>query len=235
MRKRSPHNSEAAAEELKQLVYRVSHDFSAPLRAVVEFSRLLKDEHAGQLDAEGQLYLSMVMQAGEKMQGMLEGLLAISRLNTTPLKLETIESSRILEQSQLSLKETVQSNKAVIKVDQLPRFTVDPQHLGTLFAILLDNAVKFSKPDSTPHIRVSAERDGKFWQFSVVDDGIGIAEEFHEDIFTIFRKLHADSRYPGLGIGLAIAAKIVSLYGGRIWVESAEGKGAAFRFTLPAD
>jgi signal transduction histidine kinase len=110
--------------------------------------------------------------------------------------------------------------------------TADAGQLSRLFQNLIGNAVKFRSPDRQARVRVSARRAGGEWVFSVADNGIGIEPQFAADVFKMFRRLHAASAYPGTGIGLAVARKIVERHGGRIWVESQPGKGATFHFTL---
>lgn len=215
------------ASEFQDFVYRVSHDFSAPLRAIVEFSKLLREEHSGQLDKEGLLYLDMIQQGGEKMRSMMDGLLAFSRIASIPPCPERLDLKDIIRRCPLP------SGKAEVLIGNLPDITADPAHIEKLFSILLDNAVKYTAPSAKPRIEIKAEqRDGET-VFVVADNGMGIDPQYHEDVFIIFRRLHAESAYPGLGMGLALARRIVAVYDGRIWVESSAGQGARFYFTLP--
>lgn len=216
-------------QDLVDFTYRVSHDFSAPLRTITEFSRMLRDEHASQLDDEGRLYLNLVVQAGEKMKGMFEGLLTLSRLNTQPGQPEVVDVQQLLDQLSAKYKQF-----GALTYSGMPQVRMDPQHALTLFRSILDNAFKFVGPGVAVKVQVDAEREGDFWRFRVSDNGIGIAPEFQNDVFIIFRRLHKDTVYPGLGVGLTVAQRIVSLYCGQIGVTSEEQRGSTFSFTLPA-
>jgi light-regulated signal transduction histidine kinase (bacteriophytochrome) len=140
-----------------------------------------------------------------------------------------------------NLKITLDETRAVITHDLLPHVMGDPIQLIQLFQNLISNGIKFRDPDKRPEIHVSAEarvaedldRGGYEWVFSVRDNGIGIEQKYFDRIFVIFQRLHTREQYPGTGIGLALCKKIVERHGGRIWVESQEGKGSTFYFSLP--
>ena len=117
--------------------------------------------------------------------------------------------------------------------DPLPVLNADPDQLGQLLQNLIGNSIKFHAA-ARPRIHVSAQRTKEGWVFSVQDNGIGIDPQFADRIFEVFQRLHTRAEYPGTGIGLAICKKIVQRHGGRIWVESAPGKGATFCFTIPS-
>jgi light-regulated signal transduction histidine kinase (bacteriophytochrome) len=121
-----------------------------------------------------------------------------------------------------------------VTFDPLPTVKADPTQLVQLFQNLIGNALKFRKKEEPPRVHVSARREGEEWVVSVRDNGIGIKPEYHEKIFVIFQRLHTRQKHPGTGIGLALCKRIVERHGGRVWVESEEGKGATFSFTIPA-
>ncbi len=223
---------ERLRQEFQDYTHVVSHDLSAPLRAVVEFSKLLKSDHAAALNNEGQLYLSLIIDSGVKMQKMMEGLLSYSRLNTVPLRLEKIDCAAVfnlcLEKRHIRMDET----KAVVHCHNLPVLTGDAAQVEQLFMVLLDNALTFSFAERSPHIEFSAVLVDGQYRFVFQDNGIGIHEECFELIFKPFGRLHGDDMYPGVGMGLALAKRIVENHGGKIWVESTPDKGTSFIFTL---
>jgi chemotaxis family two-component system sensor kinase Cph1 len=134
----------------------------------------------------------------------------------------------------VNLGETVISTGATIEVAAPASVRVHETHLVQLFQQLLANALKYRRCDVAPKIHISAARDVAQWRFCVSDNGIGFDPAYAEKIFGVFKRLHLRSEYPGNGIGLAICARIVGHYGGRIWAESQPSSGANFYFTLPA-
>jgi len=226
-------DAEMIAKEYKNYVYTISHDLSAPIRSIVGFSRLLEDELPEGLTEDAKLYLNMILQSGEKMQRMMSGLLAFSRLNTTAQNFSAIDMNALLAECLVDFQPVIAARQAQIEVSPLPNITGDRNQILQLFTQLIDNAIKFLPPERVPQVHISAlpsEKDSP--HFVIEDNGIGIEEKFHDRIFEIFRRLHADEEYPGVGMGLALAKKIVARHGGDIWVESSPLGGSAFYFTL---
>jgi light-regulated signal transduction histidine kinase (bacteriophytochrome) len=127
----------------------------------------------------------------------------------------------------------IEESGAKVEWRDLPRVLGDPDQLIQVFQNLIGNALKFRKPEGPLHVEVWAERDGDFWRISVRDNGIGLNPQFYDRVFVIFQRLHTRDEFEGTGLGLAICKKIVERHGGRIWVESKEGEGSTFSFTLP--
>lgn len=221
-------------EELQRFVYGVSHDLHGPLRAVVAFSRILMESRAQLLDEKGLHYLNFICQGGEKAQALLDGLLVYSRLNTQAEGLKPTGSAQVASDCLAALKGPLEGCGGQVSIDTLPTVLADEGQLRQLFQALLDNALKFRRPDTSPCIRIACERRDDMWRFCLQDNGIGIAPEFHRRIFELFKRLHTDRDYPGIGMGLTIARKIVERHGGTLEVESRAGQGTAFFFTLPA-
>jgi chemotaxis family two-component system sensor kinase Cph1 len=219
-------------QEFKEFTYIISHDLSAPLRTVVEFSRLLNSEYADKLDGEAKEYLGLITEGGLKLQTMLQGLLDYSRLNTMAKPPSLVNCNTILADCQLVLKNEMKAKKAVLEIGTLPTVKADAEQLMQLFLILLNNALKFNA-GNPPRINIGAEQNDAYWIFSIRDNGIGIPAEFYDRIFKPFQRLHTESEYEGIGMGLSLAKKIAERHGGRVWVESVLGKGSCFMFSIP--
>jgi light-regulated signal transduction histidine kinase (bacteriophytochrome) len=156
-----------------------------------------------------------------------------SRVNSRAQPLAPTDAHAALGEALANLSLNIKEAGAIVTNDELPTVKVDHSQLVQVFQNLIGNAVKFHGPEP-PRVHVRAERGGGEWTFSVRDNGIGIAPEHFERIFVLFQRLHARADHPGTGIGLAVCRRIVERHGGKIWVESARGKGATFHFTLPA-
>jgi light-regulated signal transduction histidine kinase (bacteriophytochrome) len=221
------------SEDFQRFAHAVSHDLNAPVRAMVGFSGLLLKKYGDTLDDKGQQYLSFIVGGGEKLQAMMAGLLQYSRLNTGTVTPVAIETNMLVEECLGALHDQIHASGAIVTVDTLPNMVGDANQIHQLFMCLLENALRFHKLDVPPQIKVLAGTPQDSWIFCVIDQGIGIDARFHEDIFLVFRKLHGDSEYPGVGMGLTLAKKIVENHHGRIWVESSPNEGARFFVWLP--
>jgi light-regulated signal transduction histidine kinase (bacteriophytochrome) len=217
--------------DLAQFAYVASHDLKEPLRAVSGCVGLLKRHFEGNLDERAGEYMTHIVDGAVRMETLIDGLLAYSRVGTQGGELQPVESAKALGTALQNLAASIEESGAVVTHDTLPAVDGDLPQLVSLFQNLIGNALKFRKA-TLPHIHVSAERNGTHWHFSVRDNGIGIAPQNFERIFAVFQRLHTRREYPGTGIGLAICKKIVERHGGRIWVESVPGEGATFSFSL---
>ncbi len=219
-------------EDLEQFAYIASHDLQEPLRTIHGFTQLLADRNQGQLDAQSKEFMDFVTEAAERMQSLIQDLLKFSRVQAKKIVPISLNTEEILQEllSQLSL--TLEETHASITHDPLPNVEFDPGHFRHLLQNLLTNSLKYKNPDP-PVIHIGVLELSKEWQFSIQDNGIGIAPEYFEKIFQAFKRLHTKQEYPGTGIGLALCKKIVERGGGRIWVESEVGKGSKFSFTIP--
>lgn len=215
----------------EEFTYIVAHDLGAPLRSITNFSQLLEAKYGSALDEKALHYVDLITENSHKAQARLAGLLQYSRLNTTPLKFEPIESRACIDHCLRHLKLEIEKSEARIQVGPLPQVRADNERLTLLFHCLLHNALTFCK--RRPEIDIRADRGHEAWVFAVRDNGIGIATKDHEVIFNVFHRLQKDAEFPGAGIGLALAQKIAAQHGGLIWVESSIGDGATFYFTLP--
>ena len=145
-----------------------------------------------------------------------------------------MDLEQILNDTLINLKVTIEENNAVITHDKLPIIKGDRKSLIQLFQNLISNSIKYRRKE-TPRIHISVKDEKNQYCFSLEDNGIGIAPDYLKRIFTIFKRLHGIDEYEGSGIGLAIVQKIIYQHSGKIWVESVEGKGSKFYFTIPKD
>jgi PAS domain S-box-containing protein len=223
---------ERSNAELEQFAYAASHDLQAPLRAVVSFLQLLEEEAGERLGARGRKYLATAVDGGRRMQALIEALLRYARVGHGEAERRPVALDELLEQLVADLGPGVDAAGARVTWDALPTVECDPDRLRHVLQNLLENALRF-RGDAAPRIHVSARREADAWWLSVADNGIGIDPAHRAQIFEVFRRLHPRDRYPGTGIGLAVVKKLVESGGGRIEVESEEGKGAVFSFSLP--
>jgi PAS domain S-box-containing protein len=223
---------ERSNRELEQFAYVASHDLQEPLRMISSYTQLLARRYEDQLDDKAKKYIDYAVDGAVRMQRLINDLLAYSRVSTQGKTLKEIDSHAALGEAIRNLANTIEENRATVINDDLPTVRADATQLGQLFQNLIGNAIKFRGAD-LPRIRISACDLGLEWRFAVVDNGIGVDEQYAEKVFVIFQRLHTRQEYPGTGIGLAICKRIVERHGGRIWFESEPGKGSTFYFTLP--
>jgi signal transduction histidine kinase len=219
-------------QELEQFAYVASHDLQEPLRKVSSFAQLLATRYQGKLDGDADEFIGYMVDGVQRMQALIQNLLAYSRLGRKGQPFAITDSNAILKQSLSNLQGAIEESGAVVTTDLLPTVLADGTQLVQLFQNLIGNAIKFHGPEK-PLIHVRAESNGPEWSFSVRDNGIGIDRQYAERIFVIFQRLHSRAEYPGTGIGLAFCKKIVERHGGRIWLGPEPGPGATFWFTLP--
>lgn len=219
--------------DLEQFAYVASHDLQEPLRMVAAYTQLLAERYQGKLDETADRYISYAVEGATRMQGLLEDLLAFSRIGRNGSPLIQTDVNVAVDEAIKNLTIALREQEVIITRNPLPTISADRFHLVQLFQNLIANAIKF-RAKAAPRVKISAELQGKEWVFSVSDNGIGIAPEHKDLIFKIFQRLHTRSEYAGNGVGLAICKKIIEHHGGRIWVESELGRGSNFRFTFPA-
>ena len=223
---------ERSNEELEQFAYVASHDLQEPLRMVANFTSLLKERYHGRLDSDADDFIDYAVDGAKRMQKLIQGLLNYSRVSTRGKEFGSVDCEKLLKQTLTSLMTLIEENGAKVTNGALPTILADEDQMLQLFQNLISNSIKF-RGDESPRIHISAKDESTGWLFSVRDNGIGIDSQYAERIFLIFQRLHSREEYPGTGIGLAIARRIVERHGGRIWVESEHGKGSTFFFTIP--
>jgi light-regulated signal transduction histidine kinase (bacteriophytochrome) len=219
-------------EELRQFAYAISHDLREPLRMVSSYSQLLTRRYGPQLDTEGREFLQYMNDAAQRMDQMLRDLLTYSHhLQALDQPLSQVDAEAVLGGVLLTLDKDIRECGAQITHDPLPEITFDFAQLTQVFRQLIANSLKF-RGTQPPAIHISAEQTDDSVTFAIRDNGIGIDPRYHEQIFGVFKRLYREE-YPGTGMGLAIVKRIVTLRGGKIWLESEIGAGTTFRFTLP--
>ncbi|MEO7044790.1 MAG: ATP-binding protein, partial [Ferruginibacter sp.] len=218
--------------ELEQFAYVASHDLQEPLRMVTSFLLQIEKKYAGVLDDKGKRYIHFAMDGAKRMKQIILDLLEFSLVGQVDDKLETVDMNELLNEVLGLLRKKIEEKKAIIKIGRLPVLKTFKPPLLQVFQNLLSNSLKYHSKEDAVKIVVSVKENENNWEFSVSDNGIGIAPEYFDKIFTIFQRLHNKDEYSGTGIGLAISKKIIENMGGNIWVESEEGKGSTFYFTL---
>ncbi|TAJ77132.1 MAG: PAS domain-containing sensor histidine kinase [Gallionellaceae bacterium] len=219
-------------QELEQFAYVASHDLQEPLRMVASYTQLIAQRYRDKLDADADEFIEFAVDGATRMQAIINDLLMLSRVGTRNLAFTRVDSKSSLDRALANLRLVIGETGAEIICDTLPVVDADGSQLTQLFQNLIGNALKFHG-DRSPLVRIGAEKQDGEWVFYVSDNGIGIAPEHFERIFLMFQRLHGKREYPGTGIGLTICKKIVERHGGKIWVESAQGKGTTFYFTVP--
>jgi PAS domain S-box-containing protein len=220
---------DAKARELETFAYSVAHDLKAPLRWIKGYSRLLLEDHSDGVDEEGRAFLSAIRDSIERMNQLIDDLLAYSHIerrafSAEPIELrplvETLVEERKTEFEERGISFTMDVNGSVV--------FADTAGLSQAVRNYLDNAIKFTCGAPEPRIEVGAEETEKSCRLWVRDNGVGFDMKHHDRIFEIFQRLHSLEDYPGTGIGLAIVRKAIERMGGKVWAESEPGRGATF-------
>jgi signal transduction histidine kinase len=219
-------------EELEQFAYVASHDLQEPLRKVASFCQLLQRRYRGRLDDRADAYIDYAVEGAKRMQTLINGLLAFSRVGRTrdfaPVVLDDAYEAAVR-----SLASALEDADAQVSADELPTVWGDKTLLTQVLFNLISNAIKF-RTEEPPRVRIGVEEADEEWVFSCTDNGIGIEGQYAERIFVLFSRLHPRERYGGTGIGLAMCRKIVEFHGGRMWLDpDYEEQGTRIRWSLP--
>jgi PAS domain S-box-containing protein len=218
--------------ELEQFAFVASHDLQEPLRMVTSFLKLIEKKYYPVIDDTGKHYIEYAVEGSKQMRQIILDLLEFSRVGRVSGEMGALNLNELVKEIQLLLRQHVEEKLAIIKVGPLPVIIANVAPLRQVFQNLIGNALKYSREDVPVKIDISAREFESYWEFAVADNGIGIAKEYFEKIFIIFKRLHNKTKFAGTGLGLALTKKVIEKYGGKIWVESEVGKGSTFYFTI---
>jgi signal transduction histidine kinase len=229
---------QAANKELDAFSYSVSHDLRAPLRAVDGYARMLEEDHAGELDAEGNRLLGVVRASSQQMGRLIDDLLAFSRLGREQLRTRPLQLNDLVSEIIDEARPGDDGRKIDFVVGDLGTADADPALLKQALANLLSNAIKFTRGKDPAVIEIGTGHRGEAGDarmYFVKDNGAGFDMKYYDKLFGVFQRLHSHAEYPGTGVGLAIVQRVIHRHGGRIWADSTPGLGSAFWFTLQSD
>lgn len=217
--------------ELEEYAHMASHDLQEPLRKITSYISLLQKRLGTNIDKETEYFFTVIVNAAQKMRALISSFLTFSQIGKNR-EFTSVDTNKLLVEVVDSLETYIRESKATIDASDLPVINAVESEMKQVFRNLLLNAIKFSKKDTPPEIRIRCETKADEWLFSVADNGIGISEKYFDKLFVIFERLHVDDDYPGLGIGLASCKKIIELNNGKIWLTSKSGIGSTFYFTI---
>jgi PAS domain S-box-containing protein len=219
--------------ELQTFAYVASHDLQEPLRMISSYLQLLERRYRDRLGQDANEFISFAVDGAKRLQHLINSLLEYSRIESQGKPFGPVSAETALHDALTNLQVAIQESGLLIIKDELPSVIGDASQLSRLFQNLVSNSIKFRRAEEKPQIHITARLIDGFWTFSFKDNGIGIDPAYFEKIFAIFQRLHGHE-YPGTGIGLSVAKRIVERHGGKIWLDSTPGLGTTFYFTLPA-
>jgi PAS domain S-box-containing protein len=225
---------EAANKELEAFTYSVSHDLRAPLRHMDGFTKLLLEQHGSELPDQAQRYLMRIRQGAVEMGQLIDDLLNLSRVGRKELSLRVTGLNSLVEEVRANLAAEAGNREIDWRIRPLPFVECDPALMRQVFANLLSNALKFTRPRSPAVIELGSEcRNGQLAVF-VRDNGVGFNMKYADKLFGMFQRLHRQEDFEGTGVGLASVQRIIHKHGGRVWAEAELNRGATFWFSLNA-
>jgi len=220
-------------QQLENFASIASHDLQAPLRTIKSFAGLLEKSLGPKMNDREREFTHYITSSTKNMQDLVNALLTFSRINSQKRHIESVSVKDLLYAIQTDLSVTIEERKATIEVGELPSTIMgDRIKLKQLLQNLISNGMKFSKKEVLPKVNVHCKELDNYWEFEVADNGIGISKKYNDKIFQLFQRLHTNTEYEGTGIGLSLCKKLVEQHEGDIWVESEEGQGSRFFFTV---
>jgi signal transduction histidine kinase len=235
---------ESTNKELDRFAYMASHDLQEPLRKIRIFSERINENFCSVIGEEGKLYIEKMQSACIRMQNLIDDILAFSKISVSRESLVPTSMNKVVEEVLSEMDQAIEERKAKVVVERLPELPVNESLIKSLFENLISNSLKYARKDIPTEIIITshqeataAEGDGfkRFHRIYVKDNGIGFEQQYAEQIFSMFKRLHAGPEYKGTGIGLAICKKIVEEHNGHISARSAVGEGTTFTISLPVE
>ena len=218
-------------EDLQNFTFTVSHDLKEPLRNVSSLATYLKRDYSKSLDKDGLEFLNMLVASVSTMSQLVDDLLTLSRVGRKNVDFSFVDFNELINEVVKDIDKYIKERNAVLKCSNLPKALVQKTWMKQVFQNLIQNGIKFND-SPTPTIEIGYTNHNFYYEFYVKDNGIGIPKEYHDRIFKLFEQLQPREEYGGTGAGLAIVRKIINEHKGDIWVESEEGKGTTFYFTI---
>ena len=229
---------EESNRDLQDFAYVASHDLQEPLRKITAFSERLASRVGDQLDERSHLYMERVVNAAGRMSRLIDDLLSFSRVGTHGKPPALLEMGSVIDDVITDLEFTIAESNATVSYTELPRLVADEAQMRQLFQNLIANAIKFRTPDIAPEVVVAAEPtvlEGQpGWRISVTDNGIGFDQQYANQVFTVFQRLHGRDKYEGSGVGLSVCRRIAERHGGYMDASSEPGRGSTFAVYLPS-
>jgi len=219
--------------ELEHFAYVASHDLKSPLTTISGYLQLLKEESAVGKDPQATKFITTALNNSRRMQEMIDGLLARSRISKEEAPLTPVDMNSAVYQARSNLEAAIADTGTVLTIGQLPELPADESQMIQLFQNLIDNAIKY-RGKAKPRIDINARKENSEWIFSVRDNGIGFDMKDADRLFKMYERLDTSNERPGTGIGLSTCKRIVEFHKGRIWTESTPNKGSTFYFSIPS-
>lgn len=227
---------ERSNRELKEFAFIASHDLREPLRKIISFTKLLLSKEYGEFNNDGETFAEYVVDAAERMRELLDSLLSYSRVTSRQVEFTATDLNAIVDEVTADLQLAIEEQQARIDVSPLDTIAVDPSQMRQLLQNLVSNSLKYQRPDKTPTIHIRGESaKGNRYRILFEDNGVGFDNQYAEQVFEVFKRLHNREHYPGTGMGLAICRKIVDRHRGEIHARSEPGQGTRFTIELPRD
>jgi PAS domain S-box-containing protein len=224
---------EAINKELEAFAYSVSHDLRAPLRHMAGFAELLRNSAAASLNEKSRRYLTVILEAANRMGTLIDDLLAFSRISRAEAHYSTVSLKQIVQDAIAEVRQDANERKIVWKIDSLPEWYGDRSMLRQAMVNLISNAVKFTRTRSQAEIEIGCtDHKNDHAVLFVRDNGVGFDMKYSNKLFGVFQRLHPQEAFEGTGIGLATVQRIVQRHGGRVWAEGKVEGGATFYFSL---